>query len=634
MNIKDIASLAGVSAATVSKVLNKKDADISKATREKVLSVVKEYQYVPYSRIRRNTFSNNHTIGVVISDRHESKASLLYSIENAAAKKGYSVMFYNISKDDTHIRVIENKAVDGIVIIASGEESKKLYSEIDTEDLPCILVGGDKDAKISSTISSLETKAAYTATTYLIDMGHVNIGCVVKDKSTIEAGYQVALYEHRIDFSKTNIFSEDLSTEEGRKSLSEWLSQRYTAILCSDTEEILCLHQVFAEKGMQIPEDISIMSMEDSRYLSLLSPTITAIGSYSDKFATQIVGKIISMIENTVFEEREVTFVINERDSVKSPDTGVGQKLIVVGSMNQDITLTVPHIPEGGETMIAGSTNLMPGGKGANQAVGAAKLGARVYLIGSLGNDNAGKELYADLLSHRIKPDGIRFDKTLPTGKAYINVPEAEGGESTIIIYPGANMQLGKKQIRKHQNLFEHAKYCLLSMEIPEDTAKAVIDTCTEKSVKVIMKPSGLDTLDMEMLKGVEYFVPNEKELEHLVPGDMSMEDKVDLLLENGATNVIVTLGRSGAYLKNEKESGYFSAAKFKAIDTTGGADAFVSALAVYLSEGSSLNTAIGYAMYSAGITVTKQGVQTALPDRELLEMYRDEIIRNFGEDA
>ena len=133
-----------------------------------------------------------------------------------------------------------------------------------------------------------------------------------------------------------------------------------------------------------------------------------------------------------------------------------------------------------------------------------------------------------------------------------------------------------------------------------------------------------------EILSGITYFVPNEKELGLLVPEEGSMEEKVKSLRNSGVKNVIVTMGERGCYLENDEMSRYFPGSGFEAIDTTGGADSFISALAVLLSEGKSLVYAIGFAIYASGITVTRYGVQPALPERKAVDIFEDEIIEKY----
>lgn len=635
MNIKDIAELAGVSTSTVSKVLNKKDRDISETTRERILQIVREHQYVPYSKIRKNTYIRSYYIEILLADIRFDCTELMRSISHSASVKGYSIIINNLKENWKQIKLLDGKDVDGIIVVGDYKKYQEIISEIQIKQIPCVHIGGSgqKDKEIPGVIYE-EEKAAYKAVSYLIEKGHTNIGCVISESPDIVRGYQKALYDSKIEFNSANIFKEDIADDAGKRRLREWTELKNTAILCSDEEKIICLYRIFSEKGIPVPEDVSIISLKDSKYLNLLKPSVTAVVASGGNLGETVMEHLLRQMEGKTSDTEGiyVPIEIKERESVKFPNRWKGQKIIVVGSLNLDVSISVPYIPTGGEAMIATGTTLIPGGKGANQAIGAAKLGSKVYMIGCLGNDSDGKELCSNLLKHKVRTDGIEFENTFSTGKAYINIPANNDGDSTIIVYPGANRALSRRQIKKYEYLFEGAKYCLLSLEIPVETAAYAASICQRKNVKVILKPSGADKIYDELLRNVTYFVPNEKELKLLVPGDGSVEEKAEILCNKGVENVIVTLGKEGCYLKNAEYARYFPAAGFESVDTTGGADAFISALAVYLSENVPLVRAMGFATYSAGITVTRQGVQPAMPDRIALEMYQDMIMDTFKE--
>lgn len=635
MNIKDIANLAGVSTSTVSKVLNKKDRDISEATREKILQIVREYQYVPYSKIRKNTYIKSYYIGILLADIDIDCTGLIYSIGQAASRKGYSIVLNNLKENWKQIKLLDGKDVDGMIVIGDFSKYREIISEIQIKQIPCIRLGfSKKKEKGIPEVIYEEEAASYRAVSYLIEKGHTNIGCLISDSPDVVKGYQKALYDYKIEFNKENIFKEDIISEEGRKSLKQWTELKNTAVLCTDEEKVIEIYRVFSEKGISVPEDVSVMSLKDSKYFNLLMPAVTAIDFSDENLGEKAVSFLLGQAgsRTPVTENIYIPIEIKERESVKFPNKLQGQKIIVVGSLNLDVSISVPYIPTGGEAMIATGTTLIPGGKGANQAIGAAKLGSKVYMIGCLGNDSDGKVLCGNLLRHKVRTDGIEFENTFSTGKAYINIPANNDGDSTIIVYPGANRALSRRQIKKYEYLFEGAKYCLLSLEIPIETASYAASICQKHNVKVILKPSGAERIYEDLLKKVTYFIPNEMELKLAIPGDGTVEEKAEKIWNSGVENVIVTLGKDGCYLKNAEYAGFFPAAGFESVDTTGGADAFISALAVYLSENVPLIRAMGFATYSAGITVTRQGVQPAMPDRIALEMYQDMIMDTFKE--
>lgn len=630
MNIRDIARIAGVSASTVSKILNKNDGDISEATREKVLRIVQEYHYVPRSQAKRAVTVKNYRLGVWIVNNNSEYEELLYAIEREASNAGYSMIAYH--QKDIRKGIEDLKMLDGMIFIGDMDECPKLAEEIKLRNIPCVVIGFSKKGYpgIASVIYE-EEDAAYQAVSYLIDKGHTHIGCIIPEGSPMESGYRRALYEHGIECSSNQIFTDMV---DGECRLNEWIGLKSTAILCADVERTMYVQRMLTDRGLMIPEDVSIISGRDSRYFPLFKPTVTAVRSCETILGKQAVQKMLDQIEGNQEEplELNIPVEIEERESVTVPRRGQGQKLVVVGSLNRDINISVSHIPEKGEALTATGTVLLPGGKGANQAVGAGKLEGKVYMIGCLGNDSDGQELYMNLQNYRVRTEGIIFHHTIPTGKAYISIPETDDGDSTIIVYPGANGALSKRYIKEYEYLFEDAKYCLLSMEIPVETVCYVAAICSKRQVELILKPSGADAMNQELLERVTYLIPNKKELHRLIPGSQPIEKKAEALWKMGVKNVIVTLGKDGCYLKNERYSRFFKAADFESVDTTGGSDAFISALAVYLSEGSPLIQAIGYAIYSAGITVTRKGVQAAMPDRTALDMYQDVIMTEFAE--
>ncbi len=245
-------------------------------------------------------------------------------------------------------------------------------------------------------------------------------------------------------------------------------------------------------------------------------------------------------------------------------------------------------------------------------------------MVGRLGNDSDGKVIYNSLVDHGVRTDGVIFDDSTPTGKAYINV--ASNGESTIVIYPGANEKLGREQVKQFEHLLDDAKYCLLTLEIEEETVEYTIRKCQKKQVEVILKPSAVEKMKESLFGQISYFVPNEKELKQLLPGEASIEEKAVILLDKGVKNVIITLGEKGCYFRNREQERYFPAADFFPVDTTGAADAFIAALAVYLSEGKDILQAISFATYAAGISITRQGVQSGMVDRQGITLYQEEI--------
>ena len=552
MNIQDIARLAGVSASTVSKVMNGKDRDISEETKKKVLKVIEEKHYVPYFKFREKEGLKNRLIGLIVRRDNREREAITVNAEQAARLKGYGLVIrYAEPGDDLseYVEELARKQVSGVIIDSEREaacgrlENTAVYLN-QTKEF-------DRRERVSFYYRLSE--AGRIGTERLIQEGHHKIACIVhrRDRSVME-GCKMAVQSHNLPLQPAWFYEgENLEAIE-KYGIRQCLTEEVTAVICGSPE------------------------------------------------------------------------IAERRSIVRPAQDKLGEKIIVVGSMNMDVTLEASRIPVKGETQIAEKLYVFPGGKGANQAVGAGKLGGQVYMIGCLGNDMDGRELYTSLVENHVHMDGVLFDTVLPSGKAYINVDQ--GGESTIVVYQGANRSLNQSQIQKCRYLFESAAYCLLSMEIPDEIVEYTIRTCRRTGTEVILKPSATEQVKEELYADVSYFIPNENELHLLVPGDMSIEEKAELLRKKGVKNVIVTLGARGCYLANGQVSMYFEGSGFEAVDTTGGADSFISALAVCLSEGKPLMQAVRFAIYASGITVTRYGVQPALPDRRAVDVYEDEI--------
>lgn len=306
--------------------------------------------------------------------------------------------------------------------------------------------------------------------------------------------------------------------------------------------------------------------------------------------------------------------------TVGLPRTLRTKKLAVVGSCNVDVYLKVPSLPSSGRAVRTSLTSQYPGGKGVNEAVGAAKLGHRVSLITAVGNDAEGDMLYESLHRHGVDSDGIRRSGVLPTGRAYIFVEP--GGDSMITILSGANDSLSPEDLKNSRRLFQDAAYVLINTEIPMETVETACLLTKESGGKTILKPAACGPLPKRLLKHIDILVPNLTELGEICPGPGSPAEKAGRLLRAGAGAVIITMGADGCLLCTPEGEEAFPAADFPAIDNTGAGDAFISALASYLLYGRDLRSAIRIAVCAAGFSITREGVVPALIDRDTLEAY------------
>ena len=640
MTIKDIAKLAQVSVSTVSKILNHKDDDISEETRKKVLKIVKQYQYTPYSKVRETATWRSYIFAVIVPENLYYKQELIDSIEKNAVLNGYNILVYftkTFSDEIKYIQILSGKNIDAILLypIKAQKESIEL---LEKQKITYLLLKKTTQFPQTFQVYGDYEKAAYLAAKYLIQYGHRKIGLLLHENrhaNDCKEGYMQALFEEDILFEAGNVFIGQDEVEAGRIGAHQFINRNLSAIIC-ENEKIACgTYAACQRHATRIPKDISIVCIHTMGFFNALYPKLDIVTLNWQEVGKQAVHRILQKIESKKEIEKNVNPILPsliKGESVSNPFEkihGSYQKIIVVGSMNVDNIINVAKLPTDGETLLSNHIAVLPGGKGLNQATATAKLGGLVYAIGSLGNDTDGKKLYHCLVENGVKTEGVYFSTTLATGKAYINV--AKHGESTIVVYPGANEELDTYQIRQQKKLFQSAQYCLLSLEIPQKTAIYTIKMCHETNVIVFLKPATIETLDYDVMEYIDYFIPNEKELHKIVQGEYSIEQKAEWLLQKGVKNVIVTLGSKGCYLKNKEYDLYFDAAPFEPQDTTGAADSFISALAVAISEGKNMISAIVFATYAAGISVARLGAQPSMPDKTTIDLYKAEIMEKIA---
>lgn len=296
-------------------------------------------------------------------------------------------------------------------------------------------------------------------------------------------------------------------------------------------------------------------------------------------------------------------------------------RILVIGSSNTDMVIKTKKLPAPGETILGGTFLLNPGGKGANQAVAAARLGGKVTLIAKRGNDLFGNQAIGIFMREGIDTQYIVKDPELPSGVALITVDP--DGENSIVVASGANGNLLPEDIP--EKIFGSGKFgiLLLQLEIPLSTVEYSAKMASENGIKVILNPAPAQPLSDNLLGNIWLLTPNEVEAEALT--GISIEDvsSADMaaskLLERGVKNVIITLGETGFYIKSEYYTGMVPGIKVKVVDTTAAGDVLNGALAVALAEGEGLKDAADFANRAAAKSVTRLGAQASAP-------YRNEV--------
>lgn len=291
--------------------------------------------------------------------------------------------------------------------------------------------------------------------------------------------------------------------------------------------------------------------------------------------------------------------------------------IVVVGSLNMDLVAHAPRHPQPGETILGGDFATFPGGKGANQAVAAARLGASVKMIGRVGADSFGQALLQTLAQDTVDTTYVRRDSKLSTGVALI-VVNADG-QNTIVVAGGANAMLTPDDVSAAESAFEGSAVVLLQLESPLPAVERAIELAKEHGAKVILNPAPAQMLEATLLARVDYLIPNQTELA-LLTGLDSVESAANRLRSIGVRNVIVTLGGDGVFAVNDEGETRLAAHRVNVVDTTAAGDAFVGGFAVALAEGRTFRQALAWGNAAGALAVTRAGAQPSLPVRGEVE--------------
>lgn len=303
-------------------------------------------------------------------------------------------------------------------------------------------------------------------------------------------------------------------------------------------------------------------------------------------------------------------------------------KIVVVGSSNTDMIIQTDKIPVPGETVIGGKFSIAAGGKGANQAVAAARAGGQVTFIARIGNDMFGQQAVEGFKNDDINVENVITDTEEPSGVALIFVDKT--GENSIAVASGANSKLCAEDVEQADDIIKSADVLLMQLETPVDTIRTAAKIAKSKNVKVILNPAPAQKLDDEILSLLDVLTPNETEAELLTGVKVSDIDSAKKagfkLLEKGLEIIVITLGKKGALLITKNETELVPGYKVSAIDATAAGDTFNGILAVGISEGKDLKEAINLANAGAALSVTKLGAQPSAPKRKAIEnlLYSD----------
>ncbi len=287
-------------------------------------------------------------------------------------------------------------------------------------------------------------------------------------------------------------------------------------------------------------------------------------------------------------------------------------KIVVIGSASIDLTVISDKRPQAGETVIGQNLVLSPGGKGANQAVAAARLGAEVAFVGAVGKDSYGSQIIDNLKHNHVNTQYLQQLENITSGTAHIILAE---GDNSIVVVPAANMQLTTAMIDAALDIIRSADLIMVQQEIPIVVIEHVSKICHDLDIKLLLNPAPIREIPASVIAAASYITPNEHEAAALFPS-LSLE----AALAENPHKLIVTQGKDGALYHDGKQQILIAGFKVSAVDTTGAGDTFNAAFAVAIAEGKSFAASITFANAAAALSVQKLGAQGGMPHREEVE--------------
>lgn len=308
------------------------------------------------------------------------------------------------------------------------------------------------------------------------------------------------------------------------------------------------------------------------------------------------------------------------------------KKILVIGSLNMDMVAEVDHTPVAGETILTNKMELVPGGKGANQAYAAGKLGAQVCMLGAVGADSYGKTERENLAEAGVDVSSVLVREEASTGAAFITVNRE--GDNCIVVVAGANATLSPADIEENEGLIKQNDIIILQLEIPLDTVVWAAKTAKKYGKLVILDPAPVPReFPEELYRYVDIMKPNETELKMLTGfggSEAELKKAAQFLKDQGVGNVVVTLGGNGVYVEEKSgENHRIPALKVETVDTTAAGDTFTAALALKIAQGAELREAAEYANYVSALVVTRKGAQSSIPSAREVDVFLDYQVIN-----
>jgi DNA-binding LacI/PurR family transcriptional regulator len=492
MTIRDIAKLTGVSTATVSKVINNKCENISEETKQKILKVIQEYNYIPFQKVADRFSQQSNTVALLIADASDIFGSeLLRGVEDYFFTKNFNVIIgstdNDAEKEKKYIHLLQKQHIRGIIHFSSPGSSQEKTESPKQNTFFDVVLNDYKNSPDALKTYFNNREGGKLAVRHLIEAGHRRIGYITPKKRLpyLEerfSGYWDALEEAHIPKDMRLVFagSEVSRRQCGYEGIQYLLSKNVSAVFCCDDHVAVGAYRAIQEKGLHIPGDISVIGFDDSFLCEILDPPLSSIKQSAYEIGKTSAEILYAKISGLPLAKTSVEIQpeLIQRKSVAHPDSlGKSGKscAVIVGEIRADMIMDISEQKSDGR-QTAGSMRIEPGGVAVYKAREKIAAGGEAYLVGCLGNESNGHLVFEALTGMGFRLDGVQFRPDAVTGTAFITC--TKNGERNEAIYSGANDLLDEKCIQDNSWIFHKADRCFMDKNINSGAARMIRSLC------------------------------------------------------------------------------------------------------------------------------------------------------------
>ncbi|GGJ87801.1 hypothetical protein GCM10007063_07820 [Lentibacillus kapialis] len=620
--IRDVAEFAKVSTATVSRVINS-NGYVNEETKWRVNEAIEQLNYFPNDVARSLFKGRSKMIALLVPDiTNPFFPELARAIEDVTNQHGYTFVLCNtdndIDKKMGYLSALQQKSVDGFIIVSSSLTEDYLKN-IQT---PIVAL----DRIISPEVSSVTVNnrdGARKAVKYLKSVGCSRIAHIAGPEHVDNAVYRMRGFldeiKHEKWFDSSYVLSGAYNFEKAREAAVNLLTKnpKIDGIFAGNDLMGAGVLNAAASLDINVPEDLAVIGFDGISMSETVTPALTTMAQpiydIGTKAAEILIEHISTRYQSVMREEFNVRLIERESTLRMEDLMSAKPKVCIIGSINMDLNVTTNKMPMQGETVLGDKFFTNPGGKGANQAVAAARMGADVNVIGAVGEDAFGQKLRQNLANEGIRTESIETIADVSTGTATIILSE---NDNRIIVAPGANNHVTPELVAKQRELIEESDIILMQLEVPMETIVSTVKIAEASDVQVILNPAPFQPLPESVLKKTAYMTPNEIEL-------ASMKEYP--MYESIRQKMIVTRGGKGVTFVENGAENVIGGHCVQVTDTTGAGDTFNGALAGELAGGTNLPDAVTMANAAAALSVSKLGAQSGMPSKQDVQRFLQE---------